>query len=98
MTAPLTQLLTSDGTLALGGPGVAPLVMGIVNATPDSFSDAGLARSLDARVALARKLLAGGAAVVRIGGESGVTNRRAVDATEEVERVVPLITRVVSEL
>ena len=65
--------------------------MGIVNATPDSFSDAGLDRSLDARVALARGLLADGAAVIDIGGESGVTNRPAVDAAEEIERVVPLI-------
>jgi dihydropteroate synthase len=92
------QLLTSDGTLRLGGPGVAPLIMGIVNATPDSFSDAGLERSLDARVALAREQLADGAALVDIGGESGVTNRPAVDADEEIERVVPLIARVSAEL
>ena len=43
--APALALATSDGTLALGGPGVAPLIMGIVNATPDSFSDAGLERN-----------------------------------------------------
>jgi dihydropteroate synthase len=98
MTAPATQLRTSHGTLTLGGPGVAPLIMGIVNATPDSFSDAGLERSLDARVTLARQLLADGAALIDIGGESGVTNRPAVDAAEEIERVVPLIARVVSEL
>jgi dihydropteroate synthase len=94
----VTQLNTSHGTLTLGGPGVAPLIMGIVNATPDSFSDAGLERSLDARVELAGALLADGAALIDIGGESGVTNRPAVDAAEEIERVVPLITRVVSEL
>ena len=98
MTAPLTQLRTSDGTLTLGGPGRAPLIMGIVNATPDLFSDAGLERSLDARVALGRELLADGAALIDIGGESGVTNRPAVDAAEEIERVVPLITRVTTEL
>ena len=72
--------------------------MGIVNATPDSFSDAGLERSLDARVALARQLLADGAGLIDIGGESGVTNRPAVAPAEEIERVVPLITRVASEL
>jgi dihydropteroate synthase len=98
VSAPETQLRTSDGTLTLGRPGVAPLIMGIVNATPDSFSDAGLERSLDARVTLARDLLADGAALIDIGGESGVTNRPAVDAAEEIERVVPLITRVVAEL
>jgi dihydropteroate synthase len=98
VSAPATQLRTSDGTLTLGGPGAAPLIMGIVNATPDSFSDAGLDRSLDGRVELARGLLADGAALIDIGGESGVTNRPGVDAAEEIERVVPLIARVVSEL
>src|SRR3984957_9719873 len=98
MTAPATQLRTSDGTLTLGGPGVAPLIMGIVNATPDSFSDAGLERSLDARVGLARQLLSDGAAVIDIGGESGVTNRPAIGVAEEIERVVPLITRVTAEV
>jgi dihydropteroate synthase len=98
MTAPAFALRTSDGTLALGGPRTAPLIMGIVNATPDSFSDAGLERTLDARVARAAALLADGAALIDIGGESGVTNRPAVDAAEEIERVVPLVARVVSEL
>jgi dihydropteroate synthase len=72
--------------------------MGIVNATPDSFSDAGRYRTLDERVALARALLADGAQIIDIGGESGVTNRPAVAAEEEIERVVPLIERVVGEL
>jgi len=98
MTTPATRLRTSDGTLALGGPGAAPLIMGIINATPDSFSDAGLERTVDARVARAAGLLADGAALIDIGGESGVTNRPAVDVVREIERVVPLITRVVSEL
>ncbi len=72
--------------------------MGIVNATPDSFSDAGLHRSLEERVALAHTLVADGAAFIDIGGESGVTNRPAVAAAEEIERVVPLIERVCAEL
>jgi len=72
--------------------------MGVVNATPDSFSDGGEHRTLEARVALARSLLAAGAQVIDIGGESGVTNRPAVDAHEEITRVVPLIERVAGEL
>jgi dihydropteroate synthase len=72
--------------------------MGVVNATPDSFSDGGGPRSLEERVELAAKLLADGADVIDIGGESGVTNRPAVDAEEEVARVVPLIERVADEL
>jgi dihydropteroate synthase len=71
-----------------------PWLMGIVNATPDSFSDAGLHPTLDARVALAVELVAAGARVIDIGGESGVTNRPVVAAAEEIERVVPLIERV----
>lgn len=75
-----------------------PWLMGIVNATPDSFSDDGSTRTLDARVALARDLVADGARIIDIGGESGVTNKPAVAAQEEIERVVPLIRRVASEL
>jgi dihydropteroate synthase len=78
----------------LGG---SPWLMGIVNATPDSFSDAGLHPTLESRVALARELIAAGAAVIDIGGESGTTNRPPVEAGEEIERVVPLIERVVAE-
>jgi dihydropteroate synthase len=73
-------------------------VMGIVNATPDSFSDGGARQSLDERVELAAEQLAAGADVIDIGGESGVTNRPAVAAEEEIARVVPLIERVAGEL
>jgi dihydropteroate synthase len=72
--------------------------MGIVNATPDSFSDAGLDQSLEARVQRARALLGAGADLIDIGGESGVTNRPAVDPAEEITRVVPVIERVAGEL
>jgi dihydropteroate synthase len=95
VTSPRRQLATNAGTLELGG---RPTLMGIVNATPDSFSDDGRHQTLDERVALAASLLAQGAEVIDIGGESGVTNRPAVDAEEEIARVVPLIERVVSEL
>ena len=72
--------------------------MGIVNASPDSFSDAGLHRTLDDRVALAAELLEAGAQLIDIGGESGVTGVPPVAAEEETARVVPLIERVVGEL
>jgi dihydropteroate synthase len=88
-------LRTCAGELALGP---RPWLMGIVNATPDSFSDAGHHQTLEERVALARQLLADGAQLIDIGGESGVTNRPAVAAEEEIERVVPLIERVCDEL
>jgi dihydropteroate synthase len=95
MSAPVRTLATSGGRLVLGP---QPAIMGIVNATPDSFSDHGLEQTLDARVALAGRLVADGATVLDIGGESGVTNRPPVDAAEEIARVVPLIERVVGEL
>jgi dihydropteroate synthase len=95
LTAPLRALRTSDGEVALGG---RPLLMGIVNATPDSFSDGGLSQTLAARVDRARSLLAAGADLIDIGGESGVTNRPAVTAAEEIARVVPLIERVAGDL
>jgi dihydropteroate synthase len=72
--------------------------MGIVNATPDSFSDAGLGQTLEERVALARTLLGAGARIIDIGGESGVTNRPTVEPEEEISRVVPVIERVHGEL
>jgi dihydropteroate synthase len=72
--------------------------MGIVNASPDSFSDDGGRGTLEARVALARELLDAGADLIDIGGESGVTNRPAVEPAEEAARVVPLVERVAGEL
>jgi dihydropteroate synthase len=95
--APPRRLQTSDGTLALGGE-QAPLVMGIVNATPDSFSDGGLHQTLAERVALAAAQLADGAALIDVGGESGTTDRPPVSAEEEIARVVPLVERVYHEL
>jgi dihydropteroate synthase len=72
--------------------------MGIVNATPDSFSDAGLHRTLRERVALAAALLADGAALIDVGGESGTTDRPPIGAEEEIARVVPVIEAIRSEL
>ncbi|MEA2129508.1 MAG: dihydropteroate synthase, partial [Solirubrobacteraceae bacterium] len=82
-------------TLALGE---RPWLMGIVNASPDSFSDAGAYPDLDTRVRRARELLAAGADIIDIGGESGITRRPAVAVAEELERVVPLVERVAGEL
>ncbi len=85
----MSVLLRTCGELhTLGG---RPWLMGIVNATPDSFSDAGRHPTLRSRVALAGELVAAGARVIDVGGESGVTNRPPVEPQEEIERVVPLI-------
>jgi dihydropteroate synthase len=91
----LIALACTRGTLELGE---RPWLMGIVNATPDSFSDTGRERTLEDRVMMAERMLAAGADLIDIGGESGVTNRPAVEPDEEIERVVPLIERVAGKL
>jgi dihydropteroate synthase len=68
-----------------------PLLMGIVNATPDSFSDAGDYPDTAARVARAVALLADGAHIVDVGGQSGITGVPEVPAAEEIARVVPVV-------
>jgi dihydropteroate synthase len=82
-------------TLALGD---RPWLMGIVNASPDSFSDAGAYPGIDARVAHARELLEAGADIIDVGGESQITRRPPVAVEQEIERVVPLVERLVGEL
>jgi dihydropteroate synthase len=68
--------------------------MGILNASPDSFSDGGLHPDSLRR---GRDLLAEGADLLDIGGESGVTHGAPVEPTEEIERVVPLVERLAGE-
>jgi dihydropteroate synthase len=75
----------------------APLVMGIVNASPESFSDGGRWSTLDEQVARALELVEQGAQLIDVGGESGVTGVPAVAAEEEVRRVVPLVERLARE-
>jgi dihydropteroate synthase len=75
--------------LELGG---RPLLMGILNATPDSFSGDGReGESLSARVARGRALVAAGADIIDVGGESARGDRPAVSVDEEIARVVELI-------
>src|SRR5919198_10879 len=78
----------------LGG---RPLILGILNTTPDSFYDGGAYRGVEAQVERGRELLAAGADIIDVGGESAVTNRRAVSPAEEIERVAPLVERLVRE-
>lgn len=66
--------------------------MGILNVTPDSFSDGGLFASREAAVAHGSRLLAEGADIVDVGGESTRPGAEPVAAEEEAERVIPVIT------
>ncbi|MCW3069169.1 MAG: dihydropteroate synthase, partial [Solirubrobacterales bacterium] len=95
MSAPPLRLRAVDRVLELGA---RPWLMGIVNASPDSFSDGGLHATRAAQVELARELLAAGADLVDIGGESASTGLPPVSVEEEIERVVPLVERVAGEL
>jgi dihydropteroate synthase len=67
------------------------LVMGILNVTPDSFSDGGRFVDLDAALKQAEKMIAGGADILDIGGESTRPGSARVPAEEEIARVVPVI-------
>jgi dihydropteroate synthase len=71
----------------------APVVMGVVNTTPDSFSDGGLYLDPDAAVAHGRRLAGEGAAILDVGGESTRPGAAPVAEQEELERVVPVIER-----
>jgi dihydropteroate synthase len=75
----------------------APLVMGIVNASPESFSDGGRYATLHDQVVRSLELVEHGAHLIDVGGESGVTGIAAVDAQEEARRVVPLVERLAAE-
>jgi len=68
-----------------------PLVMGILNVTPDSFSDGGQFFCLDKALAHARQMVADGADIIDIGGESTRPGAPAITVEEELSRVVPVI-------
>ena len=77
--------------------------MGAINTTPDSFSDGGTlyrGSRFDVELALARAadMVAGGASIVDIGGESTRPGARAISLTEEMDRVLPLVARIAAEL
>ncbi len=70
---------------------VIPLVMGVVNVTPDSFSDGGRFLDPAAAVAHGRELLSEGADIVDVGGESTRPRAEPVPVAEELRRVVPVV-------
>jgi dihydropteroate synthase len=78
--------------------GSRPLLMGIVNASPDSFSDGGRHPTLDDQARLAEQLLQAGADMLDVGGESATTGREPVEPEREAELVVPLIERLAGGL
>ncbi|WP_455927559.1 dihydropteroate synthase [Pseudomonas capeferrum] len=73
-------------------------VMGILNVTPDSFSDGGRFSQLDAALRHAEAMVAAGATLIDVGGESTRPGARAVSPLEELERVAPIVERIHQEL
>jgi dihydropteroate synthase len=68
-----------------------PRLIGILNVTPDSFSDGGEYAEVSDAITAARRMIAEGAAIIDVGGESTRPGARAVDAEEQVRRTVPVI-------
>jgi dihydropteroate synthase len=87
----LLERITAKRAPFAGLPLDRPVLMGIVNVTPDSFSDGGLYDTAEAAIAHAAELAGAGAAIVDIGGESTRPGSDAVEVREEAARVIPVI-------
>ncbi|KAA9002749.1 dihydropteroate synthase [Affinibrenneria salicis] len=81
------QLIARDSCLDLS----YPQVMGILNVTPDSFSDGGRHNTLDAALFHAQEMIAAGATLIDVGGESTRPGAAGVGTAEELDRVVPVV-------
>ena len=74
------------------------LIMGVLNVTPDSFSDGGLFVDVDKAVAHARQMVEDGADIIDVGGESSRPDAEPISDEEELKRVKPVIERLVKEI
>jgi dihydropteroate synthase len=96
LAKPPARVLRARGlNLSLGG---RPLIMGILNVTPDSFSDGGAYASAGEAVAAAQRMVADGAAMIDVGGESTRPGYAPVDAATELRRVIPVVESLASIL
>jgi len=74
------------------------LIMGILNVTPDSFSDGGLFADIDTAVAHGKKMVSEGADVIDVGGESSRPGSAPLSEKEELDRILPVVTRLLDEV
>src|SRR5699024_2730710 len=81
-----------------GDSGEGTLIMGILNVTPDSFSDGGSYDTLDLAVQQAKNMVAEGADIIDIGGESTRPGHEPVTLEEEIDRVIPVIEALKKEI
>jgi dihydropteroate synthase len=89
---------TARGRTILGENDPIPKVMGIVNLTPDSFSDGGRTAGRDEALRHARRLVGEGAGLIDLGGESSRPGSEPVSLDEELRRVIPAVEALTSEL
>jgi dihydropteroate synthase len=82
----------------LGKIGLRPVIMGILNLTPDSFSDGGRFETADAAISHARRMAAEGCDIVDVGGESTRPHAVPVSETDELHRIEPILTQLVGLL
>jgi dihydropteroate synthase len=75
-----------------------PLIMGILNITPDSFSDGGKYTSIDDAIQQVKRMLAEGVDIIDIGGESTRPGSDSVTAMDQIQRVIPVITAIRQQL
>lgn len=87
----VAQALTAPRAAICGLPMDRPQIMGILNVTPDSFSDGGRLTNLDRAVDAAAQMVADGAAILDIGGESTRPGATYVEVEHEIERTAPVI-------
>ena len=78
--------------------GEKPLVMGVLNVTPDSFSDGGQFIQLDSALEHAEQMIHQGAAIIDVGGESTRPGASAVSTQQELDRVIPVIEKIAANL
>jgi len=86
-----TQLLFGRYTYPLQGEGARPRVMGILNVTPDSFSDGGQYQSLEFAISHAEQMLLEGVDIIDVGGESSRPGAPALPLEQELDRVMPVL-------
>lgn len=89
------KLNCNGKTLVLGD---KTIIMGILNVTPDSFSDGGIYNEIDAAVAHAKRMVNEGADIIDIGGESTRPGAPKISVEEEINRVIPILKAVMKEV
>ena len=98
LAGPVRHVSAAPGSSVIRGMAAPVRIMGILNVTPDSFSDGGRFHHLDAALSGARMMAGDGADVVDVGGESTRPGAQPVGLADELERVVPVIEAIASEL